>query len=85
MKEPVAAESTEIAPEVKPEEKPAKPAARRRAKVKEPVAEPEKNVTQPAVDTTTEAEASTLMKKEGEDATTQASEIPQDSQGTPPG
>ncbi len=78
----VAAESIEVAPEVKPEEKPAKPAARRRVK-KVAVAEPEKNATQPAVDTTTEAEASTLKKKEEKDATTQAGEIPQDSQGTP--
>jgi len=66
-----------VAPEAEPEEKPVKPAARRRVK-KAPVAEPE-NKTQPAVDTTTEAEASTLMEKEEKDATTQAGETPQDS------
>jgi small subunit ribosomal protein S3 len=74
---PVTAESAEITPE----EKPAKPATRRRTAKKVPAVEPEKNITQSIVNTTTEAktETSTLMEKEETDATTEASEIPQES------
>jgi len=53
----------------KPEEKPAKPATRRSKKAT-PAAELGKNAIQPAVDTTTEAEASTLKEKEEKDAAT---------------
>ena len=72
---PVAAEGAEVTPE----EKPVKPATRRRTAKKVPAVEPEKNITQSTVDTTTEAETSTLMEKEETDATTEASEIPQES------
>ena len=67
--EPVAVESAEVAPEVKPEEKPAKPAVRKSKKTTS-AAKSEKTTTQPAVDTTTEAEASTLTEKEEKNATT---------------
>ena len=60
------------------EEKPAKPKATKRVK-KAPVAEPEKDTTQPAVETTAEAETSTVTEKEEKDVTTQAGEIPQES------
>jgi len=60
------------------EEKPAKPKVRKRVK-KAPVAEPEKDTTQPAVETTAEAETSTVTEKEEKDVTTQAGEIPQES------
>jgi len=73
--EPVTAEGAEVTPE----EKPVKPATRKRVAKKVPAVEPEKNITQSTVDTTTEAETSTLMEKEETDATTEASEIPQES------
>jgi len=60
------------------EEKPAKPKATKRVK-KAPVVEPEKDTTQPAVETTAEAETSTVTEKEEKDVTTQAGEIPQES------
>ncbi len=60
------------------EEKPAKPKATKRVK-KAPAAEPEKDTTQPAVETTAEAETSTVTEKEEKDVTTQAGEIPQES------
>jgi len=52
-----------------PEEKPTKPATRRSKKAT-PAAELGKNTIQPAVDTTTEAETSTLKEKEEKDAAT---------------
>ena len=60
------------------EEKPAKPAARKRV-TKAPAAKPKKDVTQPAVETTAEADASTVTEKEEKDVTTQTGEIPQES------
>ena len=79
---PEAGITTEVAPELKPEEKPAKPRVRR---VKKAVAvEPEEGAVKPEAGITTEA-APTTMEKEEKDATTQAGEIPQESQGTPQG
>ena len=70
---PITAEGAEVTPEVKSEEKPVKPKATRKVDKTVPVAEPEKNITQSALDTTTEAEASTPIEKEETDATTEAS------------
>jgi len=75
---PAAVESVEVAPEVKPKRKPAKPAARKRVK-KAPAAKPKKDAAQPAVETTAEADASTVTEKEEKDVTTQTGEIPQES------
>ena len=65
------------------EKKPAKP---RVIKAKAaPLAEPEENTVKSTTDIITEAEPSTSMEKEEKNVTTQAGEVPQDSQGAPSG
>jgi len=86
--EPAAVETAEAAPEAKPKRKPAKPVAKKEKPAKPvagkrvkkaPAAKPKKGVAQPAVETTAEADASTVTEKEEKDATTQTGEIPQES------
>jgi len=79
---PEAGITTEATPELKPEEKPAKPRARRVKKAAG--VKPEESAVRPEAEITTEA-APTTIEKEEKDATTQAGEIPQESQGTPQG
>jgi len=87
-KVPAAVETAEAAAEVKPKRKPAKPAARKRVKkvpaaveTAEAVAEvkPKRKPAKPAVETTAEADASTVTEEEEKDVTTQTGEIPQES------
>ena len=74
---PVAKKEKPAKPVAK-EEKPAKPVAGKRVK-KAPAAKPKKDAALPAVETTAEADASTVTEKEEKDATTQTGEIPQES------